>query len=206
MADGKCILTRGVGNMDITINDTEVKHTVWVAEIEKAIEGILGFDFLHRNQCVIDAGTKTFKLNGQPVKCATVELKSIRCCRVVVDGTGIVPPGVEGIIPARVLDLEAAPSCAVQVPTGGFTEKFQLLTAGSVVSAEDSCVPVGVLNPSERSIEVHAKSVSATCEAVTVQSEVPTFPYSPTGFMPIRLADMLEGSSKYLGGSQKVRW
>ncbi|KAL3854395.1 hypothetical protein ACJMK2_013666 [Sinanodonta woodiana] len=59
MADGKCIQTRGVGIMDITINDTVVKHAVWVAEIDKAIDGILGFDFLQSNQCVIDAGTNT---------------------------------------------------------------------------------------------------------------------------------------------------
>ncbi|KAL3848128.1 hypothetical protein ACJMK2_019005 [Sinanodonta woodiana] len=137
MADRKCIQTKGVGNMDITINDTEVKHAVWVAEIDKVIDGILGFDFLQRNQY----------LNGQPVKCATVELNSIRCCLVIVDGTGIVPPGVEEIIPARVLDMEAAPSCSVLVPTGEFTERCQLLMAGSVVSAEDSCVPVVVLNP-----------------------------------------------------------
>ncbi|KAL3865707.1 hypothetical protein ACJMK2_043069 [Sinanodonta woodiana] len=51
MAEGKCIQTRGVGNMDITIYDTEVKHAVLVAEIDKAIDGILGFDFLQRNQC-----------------------------------------------------------------------------------------------------------------------------------------------------------
>ncbi|KAL3880645.1 hypothetical protein ACJMK2_032869 [Sinanodonta woodiana] len=197
------IQTRGVGNMDITINDTVVKHAVWVAEIDKAIDGILGFDFLQSNQCVIDAGTNTFKLNGQPKKCTTVELKSIRCCRVVVDGTGIVPPGVEGIIPARVLDLENAPSCAVLVPTGRFTERCQLLMAGSVVSAEDSCVPVGVLNPSERLIEVYEMSVTATCETVPVQSEVPTFSYSTTGLMAPCLADLLEESSKYLGGSQK---
>ncbi|KAL3876293.1 hypothetical protein ACJMK2_034158 [Sinanodonta woodiana] len=122
MADGKCIQTRGVGNMDVTINGSEVKHAVWVAEIDKAIDGILAFDFLQRNQCVIDAGTNTFKLNGQPVKCATVELKSIRCCRVVVDKTSIIPPGVERIIPGE----GAGPgSCAFLCNTGTNREIHQ---------------------------------------------------------------------------------
>ncbi|KAL3852721.1 hypothetical protein ACJMK2_016339 [Sinanodonta woodiana] len=125
--------------MDITINDTVVKYAVWVAEIDKAIDVILGFDFLQSNQCVKDAGTNTFKLNGQPVKCATVELKSIRCCRVVVDKTNIIPPGVERIIPGKVLDLEAFPSCAILVPTEKFTERYQLLMEKSVVNAENNC-------------------------------------------------------------------
>ncbi|KAL3831719.1 hypothetical protein ACJMK2_023435, partial [Sinanodonta woodiana] len=203
MADGKCIQTRGVGNMGITINGTEVKHAVWVAEIDKAIDGILGFDFLQRNHCVIDAETNTFKLNGQPVKCATVGLKSIRSCRVLVDKTSIILPGVERIIPGRMLDLEAAPSCAILVQTEKFTERYQLLMAKSVVNAENNCVPIRVLNPSERSIKVYGKSVAATCEAVTVQNEVPTFPYSPTGMVPPYLADLLERSSKNLDSSQK---
>ncbi|KAL3848007.1 hypothetical protein ACJMK2_018892 [Sinanodonta woodiana] len=51
---------------------------------------------------------------------------------------------------------------------------------------------------------VYEKSVAATCEAVTVQNEVPTFPYSPIGMMPSYLADLLERSSKYLDKSQKI--
>ncbi|KAL3888532.1 hypothetical protein ACJMK2_000898 [Sinanodonta woodiana] len=151
MADGKCIQTRGVGNMDITIIDTEVKHAVWVAEIDKAIDGSL------------DAGTNTFKLNGQPVNCATLELKSIRCCRVVIDKTSIIPPGVERIIPGKVIDLEAAPSCAILVPTEKFTERYQLLLEKLVVNVENNCVPIRVLNPSERSIIKCMRSQRQRC-------------------------------------------
>ncbi|KAK3611582.1 hypothetical protein CHS0354_018097 [Potamilus streckersoni] len=123
MADRRCIHTRGVRKMDIMINDTEVEHTVWVADIDRDIEGILGFHFLQRHQCGIYAGTNRLKLNCQPVKCATVEVKRIRCCRAVVDKASIMAPGVEIIIPGRVLDLEAASSCAILVPTKKFTEE-----------------------------------------------------------------------------------
>ncbi|KAL3888439.1 hypothetical protein ACJMK2_000806 [Sinanodonta woodiana] len=148
----------------------------WRKSTKLSIE-VLVFDFLQSKQCVIDDGTNTFKLNGQPVKCATVELKSIRCCRVVVDKTSIITPGVERIIPGKVLDLEAAPSCEILVPTEKITERYQLLMAKSVVNAENNCVPIRALNPSERSIKLYEKSVAATCEAVTVQSEVPTYSY-----------------------------
>ncbi|KAL3867453.1 hypothetical protein ACJMK2_044655 [Sinanodonta woodiana] len=135
-ADGKYIQIRGVGNMDIMINYTNVKHAVWVAEIDKAIDEILGFYFLQRNQCIIHAGTNTFKLNGQLMKCATVELKSIRCYRVVVEKTSVIPPGLERIIPGKVLDFETSPTCAMLVPTEKFTKRYQLLMAKSVVNAE----------------------------------------------------------------------
>ncbi|KAL3887452.1 hypothetical protein ACJMK2_027393 [Sinanodonta woodiana] len=192
MADGKCIQTRGLENMDIVINDTRVKYTVWVAEIHKVIDGILGY-----------AGANTFKLNGQPVNCATVELKSSRCCRVVVDKTCIIPPGVETIIPGKVLDLEASPSCAILVPTEQFTERYQLLMAKSVVNAEKNCIPIKVLHLSELSIKMYEKYVAATCEAATVDNEVTVFPYSPTGAILPHLADVLERSSTDLDNYER---
>ncbi|KAK3579609.1 hypothetical protein CHS0354_035877 [Potamilus streckersoni] len=48
----KWLMERGVEIMDIMTNDTKVKHTVSMTEIDKEIDGILGSDFLQRHQLV----------------------------------------------------------------------------------------------------------------------------------------------------------
>ncbi|KAK3583491.1 hypothetical protein CHS0354_025624 [Potamilus streckersoni] len=108
--------------MDIMINDTKVKYTAWVADIDKDIDGIMCFDFHQRHQFVIDTWTNTFNWSGQPVQFSTVEVKSIRCFRVLVDKTSIIPPGVEIIMSERVLDLRTAPTCLILVQTEKCTE------------------------------------------------------------------------------------
>ena len=49
MADGKCMsedATSGIAEVKITLENTAVKHEVWVVDIDDEIDGILGFDFL----------------------------------------------------------------------------------------------------------------------------------------------------------------
>lgn len=67
MADGKCIGTKGIATLTLTLADVTVEHDFWIVDIDEDIEGILGFDFLQAQNCVLDLGNGQFHLDGKVI-------------------------------------------------------------------------------------------------------------------------------------------
>lgn len=72
---GKCFVTAtgemspflGKTVVDIQIGKQRLKQKVWIADVKN--EGILGADFLERNNCDLLFSTKILRINGEKVKC-----------------------------------------------------------------------------------------------------------------------------------------
>ncbi|CAC5419814.1 unnamed protein product [Mytilus coruscus] len=163
LADGKPVKVRGIGKMNVDIGKTLVTHDVWIADIDEDIDCIIGFDFMKQNMCCIDVANR--------ISCAVVNTQRVRCCRVAVSETIIIPPGVEQIIPGKVIDIGYAPDCSILVASDKFVEKHRLLLAKTVVNSSSDVVPMRVLNATDKSVKVYEKTIETPCEAVTVLNE-----------------------------------
>ncbi|CAC5382815.1 unnamed protein product [Mytilus coruscus] len=105
LADGKPVKVRGIGKMNVEIGRTLLTHDVWVADIDEDIDCIIGFDFMKQNMCCIDVANNTMTVNKEQISCAVVNTQGVRCCRVAVSETTVILPGVEQIIPGKLLIL-----------------------------------------------------------------------------------------------------
>jgi hypothetical protein len=168
LADGKSVHVTGIGEVNIEIGKTSVSHDMWVASIDEDIDCIIGFDLMKQNNCCIDVANSTVTINNEQMYCAVVNTRVIRCCRIAVQETTVVTPGVEQIIPGKVLGTVYAPDCGMLVPTKKCVSKHQLLLAKAVVNSTSETIPIRVLNVTDQSVKVYTKIVAATCEAVTI--------------------------------------
>ncbi|CAC5412851.1 unnamed protein product [Mytilus coruscus] len=113
LADDKPLKVRGIGKMNVEIGRTLLTHDVWVADIDEDIDCIIGFDFMKQNMCCVDVANNTMTVNKEEISCAVLNTHSVRCCRVAVSETTAIPPGVEQIIPGKVIDIGNAPECSI---------------------------------------------------------------------------------------------
>lgn len=170
MADGKCIGTKGIATLTLTLADVTVEHDFWIVDIDEDIEGILGFDFLQAQNCVLDLGNGQFHLDGKVIRCLTLSCNSIRCCRVVLNETNVIPAGSEMVLQGKVLDRECAPESGLLIPAEKFAEKYNLVIGKAVVNPTNENVPIRVLNVSDQPIKVYQRTLVGHCEAVTVDA------------------------------------
>lgn len=201
MADGKCIHAKGIATMNVTLAGISVQHEFWIVDIDEDIEGLLGFDFLKAHKCVLDVGNSQFKLNGHIVKCSTFSCNYMRCCRVVLEDTSVVPAGSEMLLQGKVLDTDSVPKTGLVIPTEKFTEKYKLIVGKAVVDLSKEKVPIRVLNVSDKSIKLYPRTVVGHCEAVTIDRSEETCSY-PDGKIPDYLSTLLSESCVNLDGKQ----
>ncbi|CAG2232703.1 unnamed protein product [Mytilus edulis] len=171
LADGQPLKVRGIGQMNVQIGRTLLKHDVWVAEIDADIDSIIGYDFMKQNMCCIDVANNTMTVNKEQISCAVFNTQGVRCCRVAVSETTVIPPGVDQIIPGKVMDIGYAPDCSMLVASDKFVEKHQLMLAKTVVNSSSDVVPMQVLNATDKSVKVYEQTIETPCEAVTVLNE-----------------------------------
>ncbi|VDH99304.1 Hypothetical predicted protein [Mytilus galloprovincialis] len=105
LADSKPLKVRGIGKMNVEIGRTLLTHDVWVADIVC----IIGYDFMKQNICCIDVANSTMTVNKEQISIAVLNTQGVRCCRVAVSETSVIPPGVEQIIPGIVSGIGYAP-------------------------------------------------------------------------------------------------
>ncbi|CAC5425746.1 unnamed protein product [Mytilus coruscus] len=205
LVDGKPVKVREIGKMNVEIGRTLLTDDVWVADIDEDIDCIIGFDFMKQNMCCIDVANNTMTVNKEQISCAVLNIQGVRCCRVAVSETTVIPPGVEQIIPGKVIDIGYAPECSMLVASDKFVEKHQLLLAKTVVNSSSDVVPMRVLNTTDKSVKVYANSIAATCEAVTILNESVCFPESSTEDIPEHLSSLYTSSCVHLNENQRER-
>ena len=150
LAVGKSVHVTGIGEMNIEIGQTSVLHDMWVASIDDDIDCIIGFDLMKQNNCCINVANSTVTVNNEHIYCAVVNSRVVRCRRIAV-------PGVEQIIPGKVLDTVYAPDCGMLVPTEKCVSKHQLLLAKAVVNSTSETVPIRVLDVTGQSVKEYKK-------------------------------------------------
>ncbi|CAG2219371.1 unnamed protein product [Mytilus edulis] len=109
-------------------------------------------------------------VNKEQISCAVLNTQGVRCCRVAVSETTVIPPGVEQIIPGKVIDIGYAPERSMLVASDEIVEKHQLMLAKTVVNSASDVVPM------------------TPCEAVTVLNESAYSRDSPREDIPEHLS------------------
>lgn len=78
-------------------------HDIWVADID--IDAILGYDFLQKYSCTIDAGKGMITIGDTQRETVNGEI-DVR--KVVVAETVVVPPGSEVMVAGRIRDFSSS--------------------------------------------------------------------------------------------------
>ncbi|CAC5365370.1 unnamed protein product [Mytilus coruscus] len=156
---------------------------------------VLCYYLMKQNICCIDLARNTMTVNKDVVYCAVLNTQAVRCCRVAVSETTVIPSGVEQIIPGKVIDIGYAPECNMLVASDKFVEKHQLLLAKTVVNSSSEFVPIRELTATDKSVKVHMKkTISTTCEAVTILNESVCFLGSSKEDIPEPLSSLYTNS------------
>ncbi|CAC5384332.1 unnamed protein product [Mytilus coruscus] len=111
-------------------------------------------------------------VNKEQISCAVLNTQGVRCCRIAVSETTVIPPGVEQIIPGKVIDIGYAPERSMLVASDKIVEKHQLLLAKTVVNASADVVPIPELNATDKSVKVYEKTIDKPCKDVTILNEL----------------------------------
>lgn len=93
------------------------------------------------------------------IRCLTLSCNSIRCCRVVLNETNVIPAGSEMVLQGKVLDRECAPESGLLIPTEKFADKYNLVIGKAAVNPTNENVPIHVLNVSDQPIKVYQRTL-----------------------------------------------
>jgi hypothetical protein len=140
---------------------------VWVANID--VLGILGYDFLKKNRCVLDTREGTVEVGGEPKDDAQEEVTSSEdelCNLVRIAETVSIPPESETVIPARLQRRQGGSDFGILQGIPKFSEKHQLMVAALVVNTETDSVPIRLLNPTSQPVTLYTGTGGAVCETV----------------------------------------
>ena len=147
VADGRTLPFKGRGSFRLKIGELEVMHNVWVADID--VDALLGYDFLQRYNCTIDAGKGEVKVCG--LQHDSIDEKHDGG-RVVIAKTIVVPPESESVVAARVSDVEWAHEPAVVECNTKFIRRHQIMLAKVLVDPFREVVPLRMMNPTDNPI------------------------------------------------------
>ena len=100
-AGGKNIPFHGTGVFKFEIDSTIYEHTFWVADIN--LHGILGFDFLRKNKCLLDFAQGKIALDNLPNSPYTEDSDQI--FSVMLKETMTLPAESETIVPAQFIQI-----------------------------------------------------------------------------------------------------
>ncbi|KAK3086868.1 hypothetical protein FSP39_024642 [Pinctada imbricata] len=92
MADGGLVKPLGCANFTLEIGDFNLTQQVTIADLD--VPGVLGYDFLVKNDCSIDVGRTVINVKGRPIKCEKENLTH-SIFHINVNETVVLPPRSE---------------------------------------------------------------------------------------------------------------
>ena len=168
MADGKPLSSLGKAVFDLEINGHSYTHEVWIVDVE--LDAILGYDFLQKYNCTINAGDSSLSIGTVQVKNQhDQEIFNVTpsVCRVKITETVVIEAESEAVVPGKLIGtFEHA--VGIIEPKPQFSAKYELMVARSVIQTAKNNVPVRLLNPSSTPVTLNAGTIVAYCEAVDI--------------------------------------
>ncbi|PIK38532.1 Retrovirus-related Pol polyprotein from transposon [Apostichopus japonicus] len=139
VADGRPLVFQGKGMFQLEINGLKVEHEVWVASIDT--DGLLGYEFLQKFRCTIDAGLGRLTIGSRH---ETETKEEFGCFRVAVAETCVVAAGSEKIVTGRPVEEHRYKGAGVIEADEKFTKRHEAdnYYQGTMVG---SCYAVNVL-------------------------------------------------------------
>ncbi|KAJ8017967.1 hypothetical protein HOLleu_44301 [Holothuria leucospilota] len=164
VADGRPLPFKGRRKFHLKVGGLEVTHDIWVADID--IDAILGYDFLQKYNCTIDAGKGKVTIGTTQQDTDMVEIDAGR--KVVVAKTVVVPPGSEKMVAGRIRDGPGPASPVVIECTEKFVEHHHLMAAKVLVDPSKDVIPLRLMNPSDRPITLYEGTVVGECHSAEI--------------------------------------
>ena len=166
-AGGNCLQLSGKGTFPAKIKAFSCHLEGLVAEL--STDGIIGLDFLEKNQCTVDIAQRTMAIKGVAYSLAKEGSYGYRCYRIVAQDTVTIPTGQEVIIKGRV----CAPEDEGIALTHGLVEPDEKLMAtgtlvGRTLVTADRVVPIRILNFSPECRTIHSGTHLAEMSSVCV--------------------------------------
>ena len=203
LADGRPMHVQGLCNLNMAIGHFEVEHEVLVADIES--EGLLGSDFMLKNECVLNFKKKTLEIDGVPIPFRE-EIGSVSSCRVKVASTVTIPPGEEMVLSGRLEKRGKLEKCGIVEPSDNFVSKHGLLVGKTLVDTCNKFIPVRILNLDTKPKTVFQDTVVGTFESVVEVNPTETMGNDKqVEELPEYLVDLYDRSCEHLSHEQRLK-
>lgn len=155
-------------NLSIAIGKLVLMQQFIIADIQN--EGLLGLDFLSENESVICLDPPSLEMNGLLIplnKRNDINRDNLRCCRIAIQETVVVPPETEVIVNGKLIDqISSDSSCGIVESSLAILEKKGILVAKALVSPAQSVVPLRIANFGFEPCTIFKNSVVANLDLV----------------------------------------
>ena len=152
-ATGETSAFLGKLNIDMNLGNNEFNHEVLIGDIQN--DGILGVDFLTPNRCDVLLSKSCLSFEGKKIPCFHFN-KNMKptVCRISVAQDIVVPPEAEVIILGELVDSVVNTETAMVSAISTFAKKTGLLMAYGLVKPENECIPLRLMNTTDRPCKV----------------------------------------------------
>ena len=136
------------------------------------MDGIIETDFIKEHNCwlTLGQGRSELTMSGNVTGCKGID-HILKCARVAVKLTTVIPPRSESLIPAKLIDSCWGALIAITESQEGFTKRSQLLVAKLLVDLSDNVVPLQLSNPTDQPQTVYQDTIAAWYEPMERVSE-----------------------------------
>lgn len=174
MANGDTTLPRGNAIFELSINDTNLRHKMTIADIEVPV--IIGYDFLYEHDCSINIKDNCLRFGQDNIKCHPRSQYVSSVFRICLAETVTVPPGTEKIVKGKI-DKEdycfsPVSEVIIESKSDSVLAKQGILVAKALVNPNNSSVPLRVMNLTSKPQLLYTKTVAATAELVESVTEL----------------------------------
>ena len=162
--------TRGMCTMNLRIegvNKEQLKFKQKFYICTDATTPILGCDFMGKNDGILMIERQRILLNMIDIPCFDSS-EYLKTASVHAIKSTFIPPNTEAVIHARIHKgyHQMHKPCILQ-PTKSYLEKSGILVCKTLVTPEDTVVPVRVFNPTTEHLQIQKGSTLAISEPVT---------------------------------------
>ena len=155
----------GCITLRLSIQGIALRHRFWV--VDTINHGLLGLDFLEKEDVDIFSGGRKLVIRGETVKIHDNQGQPIRS-KVTMSETVHIPPGHEFICPGRVHNVSASSEAhVIMEPAQLAYQKTGVLVAKTLLDAQGGTVPVRLYNPSTETLIVRRNTTVGVLSGVT---------------------------------------
>lgn len=215
MADGNLVTPLGTANFPLVIDNKEYEQPVIVANIDEQF--VLGFDFLAKYKCTIDAASRSLQIGQIPIQ-NKESLRSASTCRIRVSENIVLPPYSETVIKGDIVGETTMTECVLEPCSEKLAQKGVVI-ARSLVDIKQKSVPLRVGNFTNETVTVHKGTFAAVgeeihhietrdlkSESVCQIDQRATEVSDLNSNIPEHLADLLVSSDSVLNEEQKLKF
>lgn len=170
-ANDTAIKVHGELELDLDIAGKSFPIMVTVAQLGN-VDGILGMDFLRRQNVTMELGTGFISLDGKSVPLIDREHKVFHGCRIRATKEFEIPPQHEITVNGFLDNIPSTGRLEIGTldPLSSFTKETGLMMANALVDAKSDSVPVTLLNMTDSIVQVKKGTIMATLESAEVIS------------------------------------